>query len=131
MANKARHAYGKSTGISDALQAKVIDAFDVLFLDGDTEPKMGWIDKNGNSCIVDTEKVITITDDSLPLSGELNKIYLFKEEAYFWNGTEFKPLAKEADLVELEAQLSTKVDATKVQEMIDASKESFVEIIEF
>ena len=45
---KARHAFGSSSKIDAALEANKIDAFDILFLDGDTaKPKVGWIDKDG------------------------------------------------------------------------------------
>ena len=48
MAERAKHAFGKSSGIEAAIQAGKIDSFDILFLDGDTNPKVGWLDKNGN-----------------------------------------------------------------------------------
>lgn len=52
MANKAKHAFGQSSGIEAAKQAKKIDAFDILFLDGETDPKIGWLDSQGNTVIV-------------------------------------------------------------------------------
>lgn len=58
MADKARHAFGRSEGVDGALQAGVIDAYDILFLDGDTDnPKVGWIDKNGNKVIIEGQSV--------------------------------------------------------------------------
>lgn len=51
--NKAKHAFGQSTGIEAAKQANKINAFDILFLDGDTAPKVGWLDSQGNTVIVD------------------------------------------------------------------------------
>ena len=57
MANKARHAFGSSAQIESALSAGKIDSFDILFLDGDTDnPKIGWIDKQGNPVILTDEK---------------------------------------------------------------------------
>lgn len=53
--NKARHAFGTSENLQNALNSGVIDAYDILFLDGDTEPKIGWVDKNGEIKIVDTD----------------------------------------------------------------------------
>jgi hypothetical protein len=50
---KARHAFGQSSGIENAKQENKIDAFDILFLDGDTAPKVGWLDSQGNTVIVD------------------------------------------------------------------------------
>lgn len=55
MADKARHAFGNSDGVETALQNGVIDAYDILFLDGETEPKIGWIDKNGIARYVKTQ----------------------------------------------------------------------------
>ena len=57
MANKAKHAFGSSSGVEAAIQAGKIDAYDILFLDGDTDsPKIGWVDKNGNPVIIKDEK---------------------------------------------------------------------------
>lgn len=57
MALKAKHAFGSSSDIEAALQGGKIDAYDILFLDGDTDsPKIGWIDKDGNPVIVKDEK---------------------------------------------------------------------------
>ena len=56
MADRAKHAFGSSSGIASALASGKIDAFDILFLDGNTDnPKVGWIDKNGNPIIVKSE----------------------------------------------------------------------------
>lgn len=52
---KARHAFGDSENLQNALSSGVIDAYDILFLDGDTEPKIGWVDKNGEVKMVDTD----------------------------------------------------------------------------
>lgn len=49
---KAKHAFGQSSGIEAAKQANKINAFDILFLDGDTDPKIGWLDSEGNTVIV-------------------------------------------------------------------------------
>lgn len=138
MADKARHAFGNSENIQAALDAGTIDAFDILFMDGATEPKVGWIDKDGNYRLVDTSCIITVEGDALPETGKGGKVYIFGDEGYFWNGTEYKPLAKSADLTtletqvaELETQMSVKVDATTVQNMIEEYSESAIEIVEF
>lgn len=52
---KAKHAFGSSENLQNALNSGVIDAYDILFLDGDTKPKVGWIDKNGDVKIVSNE----------------------------------------------------------------------------
>ena len=47
MAMKAKHAFGNLSDVEKAIQGGKIDKYDILFLDGDTEPKIGWIDANG------------------------------------------------------------------------------------
>ena len=50
--DKAKHAFGSSANIEKAKQENKINEFDILFLDGDTDkPKVGWIDRNGNTVI--------------------------------------------------------------------------------
>ena len=136
--DRARHAFGQSSSIEDAKQANKIDAFDILFLDGDTDPKIGWLDANGETKIVDTEKVIVVDDESLPETGVEGKIYIFKEDGYFWNGTDFVNLCKPTDVTslvtqvgELETEMEKKVDAATVQTMIEDHAESLIEVIEF
>ena len=56
MAQKARHAYGSRADLDAAVKAGVVDSFDVLFLNGEGEnPAIGWIDKNGNPIIAETD----------------------------------------------------------------------------
>ena len=55
MANKAKHAFGSSADVEAALSAGKINAYDILFLDGDEAPKVGWIDKNGVFRLVKSE----------------------------------------------------------------------------
>lgn len=55
--NRAKHAFGSSSSIESALQQGLINERDILFLDEDTDnPKIGWIDKNGNPIILKDEK---------------------------------------------------------------------------
>lgn len=79
---RAKHAFGQSSGIEVAKQAKKIDSFDILFLDGDTDPKIGWLDAQGNTVIVP------------------NKTDLSGVEA---------ELATKADAIEVEAQIGQAV----------------------
>lgn len=51
--HKAKHAFGQSSGIEAAKQAGKINEFDILFLDGNTEPKIGWLDSQGNTVVID------------------------------------------------------------------------------
>jgi hypothetical protein len=55
MAMKAKHAFGNLADVEKALQAGKINNYDILFLDGDTSPKIGWIDANGIFRLVENE----------------------------------------------------------------------------
>ena len=94
MAEKARHAFGSSENLQSALNSGVIDAYDILFLDGDTDPKVGWVDKNGDVKIVSNE-----TD----LSGI---------EA------EIATKANVKDVAQLETEVATKANAEEVNTKI-------------
>ena len=51
---KAKFAFGQSSGIDAAKEAGKIDAFDLLLLDGNTDsPKVGWLDAQGNPIVID------------------------------------------------------------------------------
>lgn len=55
--NKSKIGFGNSSGIEAAKQQGLIDKYDLLLLDGDTDsPKVGWIDAAGNTIIVTDEK---------------------------------------------------------------------------
>lgn len=140
MAEKARFAYGKSENLSEALANNLINEYDVLLLDGETDPKFGWVDANGVVRMVETDCVVTVEGDELPETGEAGKVYIYADEGYFWNGTEFKSMSKPADLTELTTQITElgtqmeqKVDVATVDTMIkDAVAEaSGFEIVEF
>lgn len=138
MADKSRHAFGNSSGIETAIQNDLIDAYDILFLDGDTDPKIGWLDKNGTLRLVRNECVVAVDGDILPETGEVGKIYICGGEGYFWNGTKFVPLSKSSDLSKLEdqvtgleEQIGNKVDANTVETMIKEYADSATEVIEF
>lgn len=133
MAMKAKHAFGSSENLTSALSSGAIDSFDILFLDGDTDnPKIGWVDKNGNPVILKEEdEVVIVEGDVLPDSGEVGKIYVFGEDAYVWNGEKFVNLCKPTDVSALETEIATKVTAEEVKTMIKESEDSLVEIVEF
>lgn len=138
MADKVRHAYGKSENLSEALSNELIDAYDILLLDGDTNPKIGWVTKDGEPVLIDTEKVVTVEGETMPETGEAGKIYIHGENGYFWNGTEFVNLCKPTDVTALENQISDlgtqieqKVDIKTVQGMIEEYSENANAIIEF
>lgn len=102
MSNRVKHTFGDSINILAAIESGTINAYDVLFLDSKTEPKVGWIDKDGTPVIVDTQKVVMVEDKTLPESGVIGKIYIFEEQAHFWNGTKFVNLSVSASEKELE-----------------------------
>lgn len=135
---KAKHAFGQSSAIEAAKQANKIDNFDILFLDGDTEPKIGWIDGQGITRIVQDKTQIVRVDELPTADGDENVVYIYNNEGYIWDGTQCVSLSKSADLTALESQVSTlatqmdtKVDASTVQSMIENYSESAYEIIEF
>lgn len=105
MAMKAKHAFGSLSDVQKALDSGKIDSFDILFLDGDTNPKIGWIDAKGEFRLVQNE-----TDFS-----ELETIIAKKADA---EEVEAK-LAEKADAAEVEAAIATKADAEKVKAMED------------
>lgn len=128
MVDKAKHAFGSSEDILSALADGKIDAYDILFLDGDTDnPKVGWIDRNGNPVIVscDSDKVVAV--DALPETGEKGVIYIVSNEVHIWTGTEFEKVSESTDLSAFEervAQLEEKYSS--VEELV-ATLESKIE----
>lgn len=125
--NKAKHAFGQSANIETAKQANKINAFDILFLDGDTAPKVGWLDSQGNAVIVDHRP------DLSKVEAELEA-----EIATKANSEDVKTLesqvATKADASEVETlqtAIATKVDAATVQTMINEAAVGVIEVVEF
>lgn len=107
--NRARHAFGSSDRVAESIANGVIDSYDILFLDGDTDnPKIGWVDKNGKPVILKDEKA-----DLTELEAEV------------------ATKASASDVEALEGQIATKVDAETVQAMIEKHSESVIEVVEF
>ena len=104
--DRARHAFGKSDSIEAAKQANKIDAFDILFLDGDTDPKIGWLDSQGNTVIVES---------TAEVKGQVAELE-----------TE---LAAKADAEEVAAELATKVSSEEVDAKIDTVVTEKVETV--
>jgi hypothetical protein len=107
---RSRHAFGSYTNVDKAIAEGKIDAYDILFLDGDTDPRVGWVDKNGNVRLVDNECVVTVNETTLPSSGETGKIYIHNGDFYYWNGTEFATPDQ--------GSVTTEVVDTKVEEAV-------------
>ena len=98
---------------------------------GDTDPKIGWVDKNGNAVVFSQDEYVQVVD-ALPSSGEEGVIYIFGEEGYVWSGTEFVSISKAADLSALEAEIATKVDEATVDTKIETALSSLsVDVVEF
>ena len=129
MAMKAKHAFGKLSDVQSALKSGKIDAYDILFLDGDTEPKVGWVDRNGNFRLVENSADLSELEAELSTkvdSAELSEV-LSELEAQLESQLATKVSAKEveeklstkADAAEVEEKLSTKVNAVEVDEKIE------------
>ena len=103
MADKAKHAYGSRKNLDAAIASGKIDAFDVLFLQGEGEaPAMGWVDKDGNPVIIEQTDI---------------------------SGVE-KELANKAnseDVENLEIQLASKANVEEVDEKIGKASQSSVD----
>lgn len=97
MAMKAKHAFGNLSDVQNALNQGKIDKYDILFLDGDTEPKIGWIDAKGEFRLVQNEADFS----------ELEAIIATKANA--------------EDVETLEAEVATKVSADEVDSKIKAA----------
>lgn len=53
MAVKSKIAFGASSAVESAKEQGVIDAGDILLLDSDTTPKIGWITPAGNTVVIE------------------------------------------------------------------------------
>lgn len=96
---RSKHAFGEFANLDKAIADGKIDAYDILFLDGKTEPKIGWVDKDGNVIILEDKKQVMVVD-SLPETGNEDTIYICGSTFYFWNGLEFVASADNAGVSE-------------------------------
>jgi hypothetical protein len=90
------------------------------------------LEEIGTSVSPDSKQCIKVVD-SLPEIGEENIIYIFNDEAHFWDGAEFVCLSKSADLTELEKILETKVSVEEVDARIEnkITEISGIQVVEF
>ncbi len=98
MAMKAKHAFGNLADVQSAIDSGKLDAYDILFLDGDTAPKIGWIDRNGIFRLVENEADFS----------ELEAVIATKANA--------------EDVEVLEERIATKVDSEEVDVKINEAK---------
>lgn len=80
MANKARHAFGNLSEVQKALSEGKIDAYDILFLDGDTAPKVGWIDRNGIFRLVENETDLSELEEIISTKANASDVEALGEE---------------------------------------------------
>lgn len=107
---RSRHAFGNTENLDAAISAGKIDAYDILFLDGDTDkPKIGWIDRNGNAVILEDEKA-----DLSKVEEDVDKL----ESSFTDLESE---VAKKADAKEVETELATKANTEDVNLKIEQS----------
>lgn len=123
MADKAKHAYGSRKNLPAAIESGAVDAYDVLFLQGEGEtPAVGWIDKDGNPVIV----------ESTDLSGV--EAELAKKANSEDVETLESQIATKADASKVEAlqtEIATKADVATVQTMINEAAVGVIEVVEF
>ena len=116
MAMKAKHAFGNSSSIEAAKQANKIDNFDILFLDGETDPKIGWIDGQGNTVIVPNKTDLSGVEAELATKANAEDVEMLESQ-----------IATKANTEEVEAKISeasqSSVDAAKAytDKMVDAA----------
>ena len=116
---KSKHAFGNIENLDQALASGKIDSYDILFLTTPTGHAIGWIDRDGNKVILkdnDTKQVVVVNE--LPEVGESGMIYVFGNDGYIWNGTEFVNMCKPTDLTELQQKVDKKADAEEVEAKI-------------
>lgn len=133
---RSKHAFGSSENIDVALESSAIDAYDILFLDGETaEPKIGWIDKNGNKVIIkDRKQIIFVDSDALPSEGALDSVYIFNNKFYYWDGLEFKTPTVEGNVTESIVDTKIKTATQEAKSYTDekvASVEQSIMVVEF
>lgn len=114
MAMKAKHAFGSEKNISKALSEGKIDSYDILFLD---EKKVGWINKDGEVVIAETD--LSGIEAELATKAGLEEI----------NAVEAKLATKaNAEYVRaVEAQVATKADAAEVELKINNATQNTVD----
>ena len=120
---KARHAFGQSSSIEDAKQAGKINEYDILFLDGDTDPKIGWLDSKGNTVIVPNKTDLSGVEAELATKANAEDVETLESQ--------LATKANSSDVEALESQVATKVDAATVKTMIDEATVGVIEVVEF
>lgn len=146
MADKAKFAYGSLANLDAAISAGKIDEFDLLCLVDNGVARIGWLDRNKQPVLVDTEpRVVSV--DVLPEVGEPGIIYIVGEIVYIYAGGKFVAISESTDLtalkehvevfeekvtsleektVALEDEMATKANAEEVNAKIEQAKSDVV-----
>lgn len=126
---RAKHAFGKSENLKNALDSGAIDSYDILFLDGDTDPKIGWVTKNGDAVVVPS--VSEVKGQVAELETELsNKVSAEEVDAKI-NTTvteKVETVVTEKVTKEVETVMTEKVD-TVITEKVDTVVNEKVETL--
>ena len=113
MAKKAKHAFGSLSEVQNALKAGKINEFDILFLDGDTSPKIGWIDRNGIFRLVENESDFSELESIIKTKADVADVEALEAKVESKASTE--------DLAEVDAKIAKKIDATEVDSKINTA----------
>lgn len=123
MAMKAKHAFGNLADVQKALDSGKIDSYDILFLDGDTEPKIGWIDANKVFRLVENEADFSELEAMISAKADASDLAALE--------TELATKASAEEVETLETEVANKVDAATVQTMIEEYSSAVIEVVEF
>ena len=134
MAERSKIAFGSLDRIEYALEQNIINVNDIICLE---EKKIGWIDKEGNPVIVESEEYVIPVSELPTVDGKSNVIYLYNNQGFVWNGEKCVPMSQDAEVAELtdsvnalEAEMENKVDEATVDAKIAEALTGF-EVVEF
>lgn len=127
MAMKAKHAFGNLSDVQKALDSGKIDSYDILFLDGDTEPKIGWIDGKGEFRLVNNEADFSELEAIIAKKADAEKVEAMEKEiANKVSAEDVDAKVDTAVTEKVEAAVKAEVDAT-VETAVEAAVEAKVE----
>ena len=109
MAMKAKHCFGNLADVQKALNSGVIDTYDILFLDGDTSPKIGWIDAKGEFRLVQNEADFSELEEIIAKKADASDVEALEKEV--------ATKATAEDIQAVENAIATKADAEKVESL--------------
>ena len=123
---KAKHAFGSLADVEKALLAGKIDKYDILFLDGDTEPKIGWIDAKGVFRLVEHESDFSELEAVIAKKANAEDVEALEGQvAAKADATEVEAI--EGQVATLEGQIATKADTADVEAKIDEAAQNTVD----